>query len=104
MTPHRLRRARLCSALHDLTRRMPLVQAEHGPPTRRFESGPLMVTVRMRDDWVILEAWLHGEGKVASFRVIPHVDHWGTLFWRPGTLAQWDPVVAFERGVLTEAA
>ncbi len=84
--------------------RMKPVPAEHGPPTRRFESGPLMVMAWMRDDWVMLEAWLHGEGKVAAFRIIPHVNHWETLHWRPGTLARWDSVVTFELGVLTEAA
>ncbi len=83
---------------------MPLAQAEHGPPTRRFESGPLLAVARMRDDWVVLEAWLHGEGKVAAFRVIPHASHWETLYWRPGALAAWDPVLTFELGVLAEAA
>ncbi len=102
-SPYRRRRARVCAAMQELTRRAP-ASTEPGPVLRRFESGPLTVIARERAGWVVLEAWLHGEGRVACFRTQPQGDSFETLSWRPALLDRWEPVLDFELGVRAEAA
>ena len=102
-SPYRRRRARVCAAMLELTRRAP-ASTEPGPTLRRFESGPLTVIARERGDWVVLEAWLHGEGRVACFRSRPQTGSFDTLSWRPALLERWEPVLDFELGVRAEAA
>ena len=104
MNQYRRRRARVCAAMHELTRRVSLAAVEHGPPTRRFESGQLTLVSRARDGWVHLDAWLHGEGRVASFRTVPELDHMETLSWNAGMLARWEQILDFELGALSEMA
>jgi hypothetical protein len=89
--------------MQELTRRQPAGN-EAGPPLRRFESGPLTLVARERDGWTVLEAWLHGEGKVASFRTQPQADYFETLSWRAYALDQWEKVLDFELGVRSEVA
>jgi len=102
-TPYRRRRARVCAAMQELTRRQPS-GPEIGPVLRRFESGALTLVARERDGWTLLEAWLHGEGKVASFRTQPQADYFETLSWRAYALDRWEPVLDFELESRTEAA
>ena len=102
-SPYRRRRARICAAMRELTRHAP-ASTEPGPMLRRFDSGPLTVIARERGPWLVLEAWLHGEGRVACFRTQPQADTFDTLSWRPALLDRWEPVVDFELGVRAEAA
>lgn len=103
-SPYRRRRARVCAAMQELTRHQPGHLAEFGPPLRRFESGALTLVARDRGGWTVLEAWLHGEGKVASFRTLPEADYYETLSWRPAVLERWEAVLDFELGARTETA
>jgi hypothetical protein len=104
MNQYRRRRARVCAAMHELTRRAPLAADEHGPPTRRFESGALTLVSQARDGWVHLDAWLYGEGRVASFRTVPEVNHIQTVSWKPGALMRWEGILDFELAARTELA
>lgn len=102
-SPYRRRRTRVCAAMRELTRTAP-ASTEPGPRLRRFESGPLTVIARERGGWTVLEAWLHGEGRVACFRAQPEADYYETLSWRPALLDRWEPVLDFELGVRAEVA
>lgn len=102
-SPYRRRRARVCAAMQELTRRAP-ASCEPGPALRRFESGDLTLVARERGGRTVLEAWLHGHGRVAAFRTQPQADHMETLSWRPALLDRWEPVLDFELAARTAPA
>lgn len=96
MTVKQDERAWVCVALHELTKDEPLAAMPRGPSIRSFTSGPLTMTATEMDGETVLDAWLQGIGKVASFRVDPSRMAFETVAFKRKTLPQWVPILEFE--------
>lgn len=97
----------ICAGLFGLTHNQPLTAESRGPPHRTFISGPLTIMATPLDDILILDAFLEGTGKVASFR-LSNFDHetdramveCELVSLKVKTLPTWVPLLNFEMEVL----